>query len=207
MKGLSERRVLYGHVFRNAMMIVVSGFPGAFIAAFFGGCALDRNDFFARRARASVVRIDVNRDYPVVFADLYIFALLGLVDQSFVRFDLYVDRSAHRFRNAGGLPCRLPRRRAASRQSLSCTPPARRPLRLKPDQPAPSGEFQSQQTRLLVVLDFSFLFVLSLFSEFIANDKPLLVVLQGRMLFPDPCTIIRKRNLADFSRRPTIATR
>ena len=57
MKGLSERRVLYGHVFRNAMMIVVAGFPGAFINAFFGGALLDRDHLLARRPRALSLRI------------------------------------------------------------------------------------------------------------------------------------------------------
>jgi len=79
MKGLSERRVLYGHVFRNAMMIVVSGFPGAFIAAFFGASLLIETIFSLDGLGLLSFESIVNRDYPVVFADLYIFALLGLV--------------------------------------------------------------------------------------------------------------------------------
>ncbi len=78
MKGLSERGVLYGHVFRNAMMIVVSGFPGAFIAAFFGGSLLIETIFSLDGLGLLSFELIVNRDYPVVFADLYIFALLGL---------------------------------------------------------------------------------------------------------------------------------
>jgi microcin C transport system permease protein len=78
MKGLSERGVLYGHVFRNAMMIVVSGFPGAFIAAFFGGSLLIETIFSLDGLGLLSFESIVNRDYPVVFADLYIFALLGL---------------------------------------------------------------------------------------------------------------------------------
>jgi len=54
-------------------------------------------------------------------------------------------------------------------------------------------------------LDFSFLFVLSLFSEFIANDKPLLVVYKGEICYRF-CTIIRRRSSAAFSRKPIIAT-
>ena len=77
-KGLSERRVLYGHVFRNAMLIVIAGFPGAFISAFFTGSLLIENIFsldgLGRLGYLSVV----NRDYPIVFATLYIFSLLGL---------------------------------------------------------------------------------------------------------------------------------
>ena len=78
-KGLSERRVLYGHVFRNAMLIVIAGFPGAFISAFFTGSLLIENIFsldgLGRLSYLSVVQ----RDYPVVFATLFIFSLLGLV--------------------------------------------------------------------------------------------------------------------------------
>jgi microcin C transport system permease protein len=79
MKGLSENRVLYGHVFRNAMMIVVAGFPGAFIAAFLGGSLLIETIFSLDGLGLLSFESIVNRDYPVVFANLYIFALLGLV--------------------------------------------------------------------------------------------------------------------------------
>jgi microcin C transport system permease protein len=79
MKGLSERRVLYGHVFRNAMMIVVAGFPGAFINAFFGGALLIETIFSLDGLGLLSYESVINRDYPVVFANVYIFALLGLV--------------------------------------------------------------------------------------------------------------------------------
>jgi microcin C transport system permease protein len=79
MKGLSERRVLYGHVFRNAMMIVVAGFPGAFISAFFSGALLIEMIFSLDGLGLLSFNSVVNRDYPVVFANLYILALLGLV--------------------------------------------------------------------------------------------------------------------------------
>ena len=78
-KGLSERKVLYGHVFRNAMLIVIAGFPGAFISAFFTGSLLIENIFsldgLGRLGYLSVV----NRDYPIVFGTLFIFSLMGLV--------------------------------------------------------------------------------------------------------------------------------
>ncbi|MDO9417871.1 microcin C ABC transporter permease YejB [Pararhizobium sp.] len=78
-KGLNERQVLYGHVFRNAMLIVIAGFPGAFITAFFTGSLLIENIFsldgLGRLGYLSVVK----RDYPIVFATLYIFSLMGLV--------------------------------------------------------------------------------------------------------------------------------
>ncbi|TCL71976.1 microcin C ABC transporter permease YejB [Rhizobium sp. BK251] len=77
-KGLTERRVLYGHIFRNAMLIIIAGFPGAFISAFFTGSLLIENIFsldgLGRLGYLSVV----NRDYPIVFATLYIFSLMGL---------------------------------------------------------------------------------------------------------------------------------
>ncbi|MFN3890104.1 MAG: microcin C ABC transporter permease YejB [Beijerinckiaceae bacterium] len=79
MKGLTERQVLYGHVFRNAMLIVIAGFPGAFISAFFTGSLLIENIFSLDGLGLLSFESIVNRDYPVVFANLYIFALLGLV--------------------------------------------------------------------------------------------------------------------------------
>ena len=79
MKGLSERRVLYGHVFRNAMMIVVAGFPGAFVSAFFTGSLLIESIFSLDGLGLLSYDSILNRDYPVVFGTLYVFALLGLV--------------------------------------------------------------------------------------------------------------------------------
>src|SRR6478735_909031 len=79
MKGLSERQVLYGHVFRNAMLIVIAGFPGAFIGAFFSGALLIETIFSLDGLGLLSFESIVNRDYPVVFANLYIFSLLGLV--------------------------------------------------------------------------------------------------------------------------------
>lgn len=78
-KGLAERQVLYGHVFRNAMLIVIAGMPGAFISAFFTGSLLIENIFsLDGLGRLGYLAI-VNRDYPIVFATLYIFSLMGLV--------------------------------------------------------------------------------------------------------------------------------
>ncbi|CAN1537432.1 COG4174 ABC-type uncharacterized transport system, permease component [Rhabdaerophilaceae bacterium] len=79
MKGLSERQVLYGHVFRNAMLIVIAGFPGAFIHAFFTGSLLIETIFSLDGLGLLSFEATVGRDYPVVFATLYIFALMGLV--------------------------------------------------------------------------------------------------------------------------------
>lgn len=77
-KGLSERRVLYGHVFRNAMLIVIAGFPAAFISAFFTGSLLIENIFSLDGLGLLGYKSILDRDYPVVFANLYIFSLIGL---------------------------------------------------------------------------------------------------------------------------------
>jgi microcin C transport system permease protein len=79
MKGLSERRVLYGHVFRNAMLIIIAGFPSAFIHAFFTGSLLIETIFSLDGLGLLGFESVLNRDYPVVFATLYIFSLVGLL--------------------------------------------------------------------------------------------------------------------------------
>ena len=79
MKGLSERQVLYGHVFRNAMLIVIAGFPGAFIHAFFAGSLLIETIFSLDGLGLLGFESVLNRDYPVVFGTLFIFSLVGLV--------------------------------------------------------------------------------------------------------------------------------
>ena len=78
-KGCSERQVLYGHVFRNAMLIVIAGFPGAFVHAFFTGSLLIETIFSLDGLGLLGFESVLNRDYPVVFATLYIFSLVGLV--------------------------------------------------------------------------------------------------------------------------------
>ncbi len=78
-KGCSEYQVLYGHVFRNAMLIVIAGFPGAFIHAFFSGSLLIETIFSLDGLGLLGFESVLNRDYPVVFGTLFIFSLLGLV--------------------------------------------------------------------------------------------------------------------------------
>ncbi len=78
-KGLNEKQVLYGHVFRNAMLIVIAGFPAAFIGAFFSGSLLIEQIFSLDGLGLLSFESIVNRDYPVVFATLYVFGLIGLV--------------------------------------------------------------------------------------------------------------------------------
>ena len=77
-KGLGQRQVLYGHVFRNAMLIVIAGFASAFVGAFFGGSLLIETIFSLDGLGLLSFESVLNRDYPVVFANLYIFALVGL---------------------------------------------------------------------------------------------------------------------------------
>jgi microcin C transport system permease protein len=78
-KGCSENQVLYGHVFRNAMLIVIAGFPGAFIHAFFSGALLIETIFSLDGLGLLSFESVLNRDYPVVFGNLFIFSLVGLV--------------------------------------------------------------------------------------------------------------------------------
>ena len=78
-KGCNERQVLYNHVFRNAMLIVIAGFPGAFIHAFFSGSLLIETIFSLDGLGLLGFESVLNRDYPVVFGTLYIFSLVGLV--------------------------------------------------------------------------------------------------------------------------------
>lgn len=80
-KGLTENRVLYGHVFRNAMLIVIAGFPGAFIDIFFTGALLTEIIFSLDGLGLLGYEAAINRDYPVMFATLYFFTLLGLFMQ------------------------------------------------------------------------------------------------------------------------------
>ncbi|MDF1855117.1 microcin C ABC transporter permease YejB [Pseudooceanicola sp.] len=78
-KGLSERRVLYGHVFRNAMLIVIAGFPALFVSVFFGGSIIIETLFSLDGLGRLGFEATVARDYPIIFGTLFVFSLLGLV--------------------------------------------------------------------------------------------------------------------------------
>ena len=78
-KGLDERRVLYGHVFRNAMLIVVAGFPSAFVSILFTGALLIEVIFSLDGLGLLGFEAAINRDYPVMFGTLYFFTLMGLL--------------------------------------------------------------------------------------------------------------------------------
>ncbi len=95
-KGASERRVLYGHVFRNAMLIVVAGFPSAFIGVLFTGALLIEVIFSLDGLGLLGFEAAVNRDYPVMFGTLYFFTLIGLLlnlvgDLMYVLIDPRID--------------------------------------------------------------------------------------------------------------------
>lgn len=77
-KGLTEHRVFYGHVFRNAMLIIIAGFPGAFIGVFFGSSLIIEIVFSLDGLGRLGFEAALNRDYPVFFGTLYIFGLMGL---------------------------------------------------------------------------------------------------------------------------------
>ena len=78
-KGIGERRVLYGHVFRNAMLIIIAGFPAAFIGMFFTGSLLIEIIFSLDGLGLLGFESTIQRDYPVMFGTLFIFTLLGLI--------------------------------------------------------------------------------------------------------------------------------
>ncbi|MBL3560693.1 microcin C ABC transporter permease YejB [Rhodovulum sulfidophilum] len=95
-KGLSEARVLYGHVFRNAMLIVIAGFPGMFIGVFFGASIIIETIFSLDGLGRLGFEAAVARDYPVIFATLYVFGLIGLLvgilsDLTYVLVDPRID--------------------------------------------------------------------------------------------------------------------
>jgi microcin C transport system permease protein len=95
-KGLTERQVLYGHVFRNAMLLVISGFPAAFVGILFTNSLLIEMIFSLDGLGLLSFEATVQRDYPVVFGSLYVFTLIGLVlnlvsDLTYVAVDPRID--------------------------------------------------------------------------------------------------------------------
>ena len=199
--------MLYGHVFRNAMLIVIAGFPGAFIGAFFTGSLLIEQVFSLDGLGYLSYDSLIQRDYPVVLANLYIFALIGLVVNLVSDPHLHLDRSSHRFRNARGVSlvdtdrlaptsdtAPLPEEavsrvlplnektdsweRAEARASLE-----RRPW-LSPMNRRRLDNFRRHRRGAWSFWIFLVLFVASLFAEFIANDRPLIASYKGEVLFP-----------------------
>ncbi|MFN4170762.1 MAG: microcin C ABC transporter permease YejB [Pseudorhodobacter sp.] len=78
-KGLTERSVLYGHVFRNAMLIIIASFPAVFVSVFFGGSLIIETIFSLDGLGQLGFRAAVERDYPVIFGTLFFFSLMGLL--------------------------------------------------------------------------------------------------------------------------------
>lgn len=100
-KGLTESRVLYGHVFRNAMLIVIAGFPALFVSVFFGGSLIIETIFSLDGLGQLGFRAAVERDYPVIFGTLFFFGLIGLVmgivsDLMYVWIDPRIDFGTRR---------------------------------------------------------------------------------------------------------------
>ncbi|WP_322867604.1 microcin C ABC transporter permease YejB [Aquicoccus sp. G2-2] len=113
-KGLSERRVLYGHVFRNAMLIVIAGFPATFLLSFFGGSLIIEKVFSLEGLGLLGFEAAVARDYPLVFGTLFIFGLIGLLvnivsDLMYVLVDPRID-----FEKGKAEPWRFPRSTSAA---------------------------------------------------------------------------------------------
>ena len=95
-KGLTERRVLYGHVFRNAMLIVIAGFPAAFVGILFTGSLLIEVIFSLEGMGLLAYDAVIKRDYPILFGTLFVFTLIGLVmnlvgDLTYVLVDPRID--------------------------------------------------------------------------------------------------------------------
>ena len=95
-KGLTEHRVLYGHVFRNAMLIVIAGFPGLFVAVLFGNSLLIEYIFSLDGLGLLTFEALIQRDYPIMFGSLYVFTLIGLImklvgDLTYVWVDPRID--------------------------------------------------------------------------------------------------------------------
>jgi microcin C transport system permease protein len=100
-KGLTERRILYGHIFRNAMLIVIAGFPMAFIHILFTSSLLIEVLFSLDGLGLLGFESAMSRDYPVMFGTLYMFTLLGMAlhligDMMYMIVDRRIDLSASR---------------------------------------------------------------------------------------------------------------
>ncbi|MFQ5665613.1 MAG: microcin C ABC transporter permease YejB [Candidatus Binatia bacterium] len=95
-KGLTRKRVLYGHVFRNAMLIVIAGFPAAFVGVLFTGALLVEVIFSLNGLGLLGFDAAINRDYPIMFGTLYMYTLVGLLlnlvsDLTYVLVDPRID--------------------------------------------------------------------------------------------------------------------
>ena len=174
-KGLTKRRVLYGHVFRNAMLIVVAGFPARVRGHPVHRRAPDRGDLLARRAGAARVRGRDQPGLPDHVRDALHLHARGPPAEPGQRPDLRRRRSAHRLRHAGDVTVAAPD-----------TPMTRRRL-------ATSGPTGAGFWSLWIFLA---LFVVSLLAEFIANDRPPGDPLRRGAVLPGRESITRRRRSA-----------
>ncbi len=159
-KGVSEKKILYGHIFRNAMLIVISGFPAAFINILFTSSLLIEVIFSLDGLGLLGFEAALGRDYPVVFGSLYIFTLIGLLlrlisDLTYVLIDPRID-----FESRGG--------------AMNFSPLTQRRLK----------NFMANKRGLISTQIFCILFFLSIFAEFVANDKPIFLVFKGNLHLP-----------------------
>ena len=159
-KGLAERRVLYGHVFRNAMLIVIAGFPAAFIGVLFTGSLLIEVIFSLDGLGLLGFEAAINRDYPVMFGTLYFFGLIGLV-----------------MGIIGDLMYTWSIRASTSRRAADDAASTRRRL--------PSVPRQASAACCSLVAVRPCCSSLSLFAELLANDRPILICYDGAFYFAD----------------------
>ena len=148
-KGASETRVLYGHIFRNAMLLIVAGFPQAFVGILFTSALLVEIVFSLDGLGLLGFQAAIQRDYPVMFGTLVYFHAARAGDADRRRYDVHRGRSAHRFRG----------------QALNLSHVTRRRLAI----------FRANRRGYWSLWIFLVLFGASLFAEFIANDRPLLI--------------------------------
>ena len=156
-KGAGEQRVLYGHVFRNAMLLIVAGFPAAFIGILFSSALLVEIVFSLDGLGLLGYDSAIRRDYPVMFGTLYMFTLIGLLLHDRWRSDVHAGRSPDRFRTAR-LMSPLNQRRFAI--------------------------FRSHRRGWWSLWIFLILFVVCAAAELVANDRPLLIRYDGQWFSP-----------------------
>ena len=177
--------MLYGHVFRNAMLIVIAGFPAVFISVFFGGSLIIETIFSLDGLGRLAYESAIQRDYPVVFGTLYVFGLLGLVvgllsDLTYVWVDPRIDFETPRDLMRAERPC-----------SAAAWP------NFKANRRAPSGRCGSSSRSSVVTLC----------AEFVANDRPLAGPLPGRVALPGASASTPRPTSAASSRPRPSTTR
>ena len=149
--------MLYGHVFRNAMMISIAGFPASFIGVLFAGSLLIEVIFSLDGLGLLGFEAALNRDYPVMFGTLYFFGA-GRPDHGHRRRpDVHRRRSADRLRGA-------PRMTPINRRR--------------------SPQFRASKRGMISLVVFGAMFFISLFAELLANDRPLLIRYDGAFYMP-----------------------